>query len=245
MPFNHNYGIYLLLCLLWAQDSFGFVTTKSGLKSVNDISNSLHTDTLALIPNLGKRCHKLGRDSRTTLSLFNSNNNEEEPYILSMIEDKEVLAYDIFLILNLFVAISTFVTHRSSPLIHMNEALSNGSLFAICWILAGVYHGAFLFSSSNNPFKAGTMALTTFISTCNIRLVLELLFQSLVLHQKLEFEWLEFVVGITLMSSWRWLHSAYVNRYWFDWRFMLVNASILITFDYFLCIVQNRYLDFF
>ena len=212
MCFNHSVQIYLLLCLIWAQNSFGFLTSKSGLKSINIIGNSIHTDSSITAPKLGIG-QPLGLHPCTTLSLFNSNNNEEEPYILSMIEDKEVLAYDVFLIINLFVAISTFVTHKSSPLLHMNEALSNGSLFTICWIAAGVYHGAFLFSSANNPFKAGNMALTTFISTCNIRLVLELFLQSLVLHQKIEFEWLEFVVGITLMSSWRWLHSVYVNRY--------------------------------
>jgi len=206
---------YLLLCIICTRkylDVYAFTGLPSTLEVSNALDNSFHNDQTVFRSN-SITYQKTKPNAGTKLFLFDPNNNEEESFLLSMVEDREVLAYDVFLIINLFVAISSFVTHRSSPLLHINEAISSGSIFAICWVFAGIYHGSFLFSSSTNPYKAGNMALTTFISTCNIRLVLELLVQSLILHQKIEFEWLEFVVGITLMAAWRWLHSVNANRY--------------------------------
>lgn len=218
IQFNINSRLYTLFYILWAQH-FVQVNGFTGLIDSRvyplEVNNVIHTSCLSndisfssprLPPQIARK------NIRPKLFLFNQNNNEDEPYLLSMIEDKEVLCYDIFLLINLFVAISCYVTHRASPFLYINEAISSGSLFSLCWIFAGIYHGTFLFSSTSNSYKAGTLALTTFISTCNIRLVLELLIQTFLLHQKIEFDWLEFVAGLALMASWRWLHSVNVNK---------------------------------
>lgn len=142
------------------------------------------------------------------------------------VEDINVLLYDVFLIVNLSLSISFWVTHRLS-FEYLASAFSEGSLLSILWIASGLYHGAFLMSAVDGhygstderggPKAAAALGLTTFINAINLRLVLALLV-SIIQHREVGLDPgeqlipLEIAFGIVLMSSWRALHSWFTPR---------------------------------
>lgn len=142
------------------------------------------------------------------------------------VEDNSVLLYDVFLLVNLSASISFWVTHRMD-FQYIGSAISEGSLLSILWIIAGLYHGAFLYSAvdghygsmdeKGGPKAAGLLGLQTFISTFNLRIVMALL-TAVVEHRQVgavvgeELIPLELIFGLVLMSCWRALHSSYTPR---------------------------------
>ena len=64
------------------------------------------------------------------------------------IDDTNLLLYDVFLLLNLVVSISFWVVHRMQ-LDFIALAFNEGCLLSILWIMAGLYHGAFLDSAKD------------------------------------------------------------------------------------------------
>ena len=142
------------------------------------------------------------------------------------VEDNSVLLYDVILLVNLSASISFWVTHRMD-FQYIGSAISEGSLLSILWIIAGLYHGAFLYSAvdghygsmdeKGGPKAAGLLGLQTFISTFNLRIVMALLI-AVIEHRKVgdvageELIPLELIFGLVLMSCWRALHSSYTPR---------------------------------
>ena len=64
------------------------------------------------------------------------------------IDDTNLLLYDVMLLLNLVVSISFWVVHRMQ-FEFVALAFNEGCLLSILWILAGLYHGAFLDSAKD------------------------------------------------------------------------------------------------
>jgi hypothetical protein len=145
------------------------------------------------------------------------------------IDDSNVLFYDIFLIVNLSISISFWVTHRLD-FNYIPAALNEGCLFSILWIISGLYHGSFLYSAmdghydpmddeENNggPKAAAMLAFNTFINTINLRLIAALL-GAWIQHRKVgigsmeELIPLEVTFGLILMTMWRALHSQTTPR---------------------------------
>lgn len=142
------------------------------------------------------------------------------------VEDNAVLLYDVFLLVNLSASISFWVTHRMD-FQYISSAISEGSLVSILWILAGLYHGAFLYSAvdghygstseKGGPSAAGLLGLHTFMSMMNLRLIVALV-TAVVEHRKVfaavgeDLIPLELISGLVLMSCWRALHSSYTPR---------------------------------
>jgi len=62
------------------------------------------------------------------------------------VDDTNLLLYDVALFLNLVVSISFWVVHRMQ-VDFVALAFNEGSLLSICWIIAGLWHGAFLDSA--------------------------------------------------------------------------------------------------
>jgi len=62
------------------------------------------------------------------------------------VDDPNLLFYDVFLLVNLVVSISFWVVHRMQ-LEFVALAFNEGCLLSILWIVAGLYHGAFLYSA--------------------------------------------------------------------------------------------------
>uniref|UniRef100_A0A7S4MZ87 Uncharacterized protein n=1 Tax=Odontella aurita TaxID=265563 RepID=A0A7S4MZ87_9STRA len=159
-----------------------------------------------------------------------------------IVEDSNLLFYDVALLLNLSLSISFWVVHRMS-FVHVGTALSEGSLLCIVWILAGLYNGAFLRSAvdghrgggvggggggadddapidglgDGGPKAAAVLGFNTFMWACNLRIVAALI-QAVWDHRPVgttDGEMLiplEIAVGLVLMSSWRALHSYYTPR---------------------------------
>mmetsp|Transcript_27584 Transcript_27584/g.66299 ORF Transcript_27584/g.66299 Transcript_27584/m.66299 type:complete len:428 (+) Transcript_27584:407-1690(+) len=153
-----------------------------------------------------------------------------------LVEDSNVLFYDIFLIVNLSLSISIWVTHRLD-ITYLPIAFNEGCFFSSLWILAGLYHGSFLYSSIDghydpmeDPEKAGpkaaaALAFNTYINAINLRLVAALIgawvqhrqvgllsidgFSGEAMEQLIP---LEITCGIVLMPLWRALHSSYTPR---------------------------------
>jgi len=141
-------------------------------------------------------------------------------------EDMNVLFYDVFLIVNLSLSISFWVTHRLDSSFLMS-AINEGSILSVFWILSGLYHGAFLMSAvdghygssdeRSGPKAAAALGLNTYIGAVNMRLVFAL--ASAALHHR-EFGVnaieqlipLEIGCGIFLMTMWRTLHSYVTPR---------------------------------
>ena len=142
-----------------------------------------------------------------------------------VVEDTNLLFYDVFLILNLSVSISFLVVHRLS-LDYIYTAVGEGSLLSILWVASGLWNGAFLLSARNGhhnpqaegdgpkggPGAAGLLGLSTFIGASNLRLAVALL-QAVWYHRvvgAMEGEKLmplEISFGLVLMSMWRAFHS--------------------------------------
>lgn len=144
------------------------------------------------------------------------------------VDDTNVLLYDVFLLVNLSSSISFWVVHRMN-FMYIAESLNEGALLCICWILAGLANGAFLYSAvdghwdpsgkdadKGGPKAAGLLGLSTFIGTCSVRIIIALA-GAVVQHRPVGSGGealipLEILVGLVLMSSWRALHSAYTPR---------------------------------
>ncbi|MGK3741146.1 MAG: hypothetical protein ACI8RD_013875 [Bacillariaceae sp.] len=146
------------------------------------------------------------------------------------IDDQNVLFYDVFLIVNLSISISFWVTHRLD-FNYIPAALNEGCLFSILWIISGLYHGSFLYSAMDGhydpmddeenkggPKAAAMLAFNTFINTINLRLIAAL-FGAWIQHRKVgigspmeELIPLEVTFGLILMTMWRALHSQTTPR---------------------------------
>lgn len=146
------------------------------------------------------------------------------------IEITNILFYDVFLLLNLSVSISFWVCHRIS-LQYIIPACSEGALLSILWITSGLYYGTFLCSSISGhydadqmeeknidaPLAAGTLALSTFITTSSLRIIVALAAAWLE-HRPVgvapgeDLIPLEIGFGFILMSTWRYVWSS-SNQY--------------------------------
>lgn len=142
------------------------------------------------------------------------------------IDDTNLLLYDVFLIVNLTLSISFWVTYRMD-FSFLPIAFSEGCLFSIFWILSGLYHGMFLYSAVDGhygsaderggPKAAATLALNTYINAVNLRLVFAFL-EAVAEHRPAgmasgeQLLPLEIGFGLLLMSSWRALHSSITPR---------------------------------
>jgi hypothetical protein len=161
-------------------------------------------------------------DSTPFLQLFQKDGFKKLPPM--QVEDMNVLLYDIFLIVNLSLSTSFWVTHRLS-FFHLASALNEGCLFSILWIVAGLYHGSFLRSAVDGhyederggPKAAALLAVNTFINATSLRLLLAL-FVAVVQHRPVgmnageELLPIEIGFGLMMMSSWRFLHSSFSPR---------------------------------
>jgi hypothetical protein len=142
------------------------------------------------------------------------------------IEDTSLLYYDVFLIVNLALSISFWVTHRLE-LSFLPAALSEGSLMSLLWICAGLFNGAFLYSAKDGHFgssderggpkAAGLLGFSTFLNAINLRLVVALV-MAFTQHRHIgstpgeEIMALEMGFGLILMSCFRFVYSSMVPR---------------------------------
>ena len=142
------------------------------------------------------------------------------------VDDANLLLYDVFLIVNLSLSISFWVTHRMN-FEYLPFAFSEGCLLSIFWILSGLYNGMFLFSAVDGhygssddrggPKAAALLALNTYVNTVNLRLLFALLV-AVAEHRPVgvspseQILPLEIGFGLLLMSSWRALHSSITPR---------------------------------
>mmetsp|Transcript_11816 Transcript_11816/g.32543 ORF Transcript_11816/g.32543 Transcript_11816/m.32543 type:complete len:329 (-) Transcript_11816:275-1261(-) len=142
------------------------------------------------------------------------------------VQDFDVLFYDIFLLVNLTTSISFWVTHRMS-ISYLGSAFSEGCLLSIFWIVAGLYHGSFLYTAVDGhytsdddragPKAAAVLAMNTFVNAINLRLIFALI-TAVVQHRAVgsapaeELFPLEITMGLILMCCWRALHSFYTPR---------------------------------
>ncbi len=151
----------------------------------------------------------------------------ERPKLPPMqVDDTNLLLYDIFLIVNLSLSISFWVTYRMD-FTFLPIAFSEGCLLSIFWIASGLYHGMFLYSAVDGhygsaddrggPKAAATLALNTYINAVNLRLVFAFLV-AVAEHRPAgmapgeQLLPLEIGFGLLLMSSWRALHSSITPR---------------------------------
>ena len=158
------------------------------------------------------------------VQLFKSKDQRNMPPLL--VEDNQLLLYDLVLILNLTVSISLWVVHRMS-FDFIAPALSEGSLMCILWIIVGLYNGAFLYSAVDGHYKssddrggpkaAGMLGLHTFINAANLRVMVALA-SAVLEHRKVgivpgeDLVPLEIAFGLVLLSMWRLLHSSFTPR---------------------------------
>lgn len=145
------------------------------------------------------------------------------------VDDFGVMMYDIFLIVNLSLSISFWVTHRLD-FTFIPYAFNEGCLFSILWIAAGLYHGSFLYSAMDGhyplddeegrggPKAATALAFNTYINAINLRLISALV-GAWMQHRKVgegspmeELIPLEIGCGLVLMTMWRALHSQVTPR---------------------------------
>jgi len=180
-----------------------------------------------------KGTSKQSRFRWSQLSSLNQRNSGPNLFYLPpiQIEDTPLVLYDVFLLMNLSISISICVCHRLQ-LQYITPAFSEGALLSILWILSGLYYGTFLFSSRNGhydvsnmdetqkggPLAAGTLALSTFVTTASLRIIVALT-AAFIEHRPVgvapgeELIPLEIGFGLVLMSAWRYLWSAEVNQY--------------------------------
>jgi len=161
------------------------------------------------------------------IHLFFSEGRKKLPPV--QVDDFGVMLYDIFLIVNLSLSISLWVTHRLD-FEFIPYAFNEGCLFSILWIAAGLYHGSFLYSAMDGhyplddeegrggPKAAAALAFNTYINAINLRLISALL-GAWIQHRKVgegspmeELLPLEIGCGLVLMTMWRALHSQVTPR---------------------------------
>lgn len=159
--------------------------------------------------------------------LFFSDGRKKVPPV--QVDDFGVMLYDIFLIVNLSLSISFWVTHRLD-FSFITYAFNEGCLFSILWIASGLYHGSFLYSamdghyplddekSRGGPSAAAALAFNTYINAINLRLVSALI-GAVIQHRKVgegspmeELIPLEIGCGLVLMTMWRAVHSQVTPR---------------------------------
>lgn len=142
------------------------------------------------------------------------------------VDDTNLLLYDVFLIVNLSLSISFWVTHRMD-FDYLPFAFSEGCLLSIFWVLSGLYNGMFLYSAVDGhygptderggPKAAAILALNTYVNTVNLRLIFAFLV-AVAEHRQVgvspseQILPLEIGFGLLLMSSWRALHSSITPR---------------------------------
>jgi hypothetical protein len=160
------------------------------------------------------------------LGFFKRDGDEYKKPPPLQVEDTSLLFYDVFLIMNLSLSTSFWVVHRMS-FEFVGSAVSEGSLFCLLWIAAGLGNGAFLYSAVDGhygstderggPKAAGLLGLYTFIGASNLRILVALA-TAVVEHRKVgsvageQLIPLEIIFGLVLMSMWRALHSSYTPR---------------------------------
>jgi hypothetical protein len=144
----------------------------------------------------------------------------------AQVDDVNLLFYDVFLILNLVVSISFWVTHRMD-FTYISSALSEACLLSLLWMASGLWTGAFLYSAVDGhygssderggPKAAGLLGFHTFLNAVNLRLLVALL-MAVAQHRPVgsgmgeDLLPLEIGFGFMLMSGWRTLHSSNVPR---------------------------------
>lgn len=145
------------------------------------------------------------------------------------IEDTNLLLYDAILLTNLSVSISFFVAHRLNYF-YIPSSLNEGALLSLCWIISGLANGSFLYSAvdghydprdedyadKGGPKAAGLLAVSTFVTTCSLRIAFALLL-AVAEHRPVgsggeELIPLEIPFGLVLMSAWRTLHAEHTIR---------------------------------
>lgn len=143
------------------------------------------------------------------------------------VDDRNLLFYDVFLLLNLSASISFHVVHRMA-FGEIGIAISEGALMCLLWIIAGLRRGTFLYSAATGhkgiEMKNGggvtgatLLGLTTFIDAACLRVCLALVV-AFFEHRPVgsapgeDLMLLEISFGIVLMSVWRALHS-YSTRF--------------------------------
>ena len=145
------------------------------------------------------------------------------------IDDTNLLLYDTILLTNLSVSISFFVVHRLNYYF-VPSSLNEGAVLSLCWIIAGLANGSFLYSAVDGHYDprdedyaskggskaAGLLAVSTFVSASSLRIVFALLFAMLD-HRPVgsggeELIPLEIPLGLFLMSAWRTLHAEQTTR---------------------------------
>jgi hypothetical protein len=161
-------------------------------------------------------------NSTPFLQLFQTDGFKKLPPM--QVEDMNVLLYDIFLILNLSLSISFWVTHRMSYS-HLGAAFNEGCLFSILWIVAGLYHGSFLRSAVDGhydderggPKAAAILAMNTFLNATCLRLIFAFIV-AVIQHRPVGMDAgeqllpIEIGFGLMMMSYWRFLHSSFTPR---------------------------------
>lgn len=145
------------------------------------------------------------------------------------IDDTNLLLYDAILLTNLSVSISFFVAHRLNYF-YVPSSLNEGALLSLCWIISGLANGSFLYSAvdghydprdadyadKGGPKAAGLLAVSTFVTTCSLRIAFALLL-AVAEHRPVgsggeELIPLEIPFGLVLMSAWRTLHAEHTIR---------------------------------
>jgi hypothetical protein len=145
----------------------------------------------------------------------------------AQVDDVNLMFYDVFLIVNLVVSISFWVTHRMD-FTYISPALSEACLLSLLWMVSGLYTGAFLYSAVDGhygssderggPKAAGLLGFHTFLNAVNLRLLVALL-MAVAQHRPVgsgmgeDLLPLEIGFGFMLMSGWRTLHSSNVPRF--------------------------------
>ena len=144
------------------------------------------------------------------------------------VDDLDLVLFDIFLICNLVVSIDFWVVHRMQFGTNLAAAVNEGCLLSLCWLGAGLWNGAFLYSAVDGhwpstderagPPAAARLAVHTFVNTINLRLLLAL--GTAIVQHRPALEPvgaeallpLELGLGLVLMPLWRLLHSSYTPR---------------------------------
>lgn len=224
--------------------NFILCSSKSCDNELKDFNSKLKEETKCLI----RQQHSLSSDNNNN----DNNTNDQSPDIFRrvfdqipfihlltgpdgrkkvppvQIDDSNVLFYDVLLIINLSLSISFWVTHRLN-FDYIPSALNEGCLFSILWILSGLYHGSFLYSSMDGhyplddeenrggPKAAALLAFNTYVNAINLRLIFALI-GAFIQHRKVgvgigeELLPLEITCGLILMTMWRALHSQITPR---------------------------------
>ena len=142
------------------------------------------------------------------------------------IEDNSLLWFDLFLLVTVSTAASLGVVHRTD-VAYLGSGFNEGCLMSICWLIAGLYNGAFLWGAVDGhygsadprggPKAAGMLGFHTYIGAVNLRLLFALLV-AIMQHRTVGSVGGELLIppemgaGVAIMSAWRYLHSLYTPR---------------------------------